>query len=215
MRGNFFELGFAFGSTFLLSVIPFVLLSLAIPYAVLRLRNEEPADSQLGTKIGLQFFFSVAVMILLVGLTVMAVDLVNQEEDWGAKPLLAKGRPVGVGAAEKEWFNTAQRTGLGMVVSGLMLALFHLLVAKIMTNKVQARQVRRIFVGWRFAIQGMVLMFSVTALVVTVMQRDPFLGENIRMIKTLAAVLGVWFPFWLVHLLLLQVYSRRPRTELK
>src|SRR5437667_8120455 len=80
-----------------LVVLPFVLLGLAIPYAVLRARDSrDQPDSQLGLKTGLHYFLSVGILQFLTGLTIIAVDLITREnrKDGGSE-----GDVLRVGAA--------------------------------------------------------------------------------------------------------------------
>src|SRR5437667_6516883 len=64
-----------------LVVLPFVLLGLAIPYAVLRTRDSrEQPDSQLGLKTGLHYFLSVGILQFLIGLSIISWDLITRED---------------------------------------------------------------------------------------------------------------------------------------
>jgi hypothetical protein len=202
MQPGIFGLGMSFdGAIVIITVAPFVLLSLAIPYAVLRLRGEIPPDPQLGFKIGLQFFFSVAIIIALAGVTIMAVDLMTRDNLAGRVP-------------GNEGFNEAQRTGLGMALSGLLLALIHFLLGQLITNQGQWPRVRRTFAGWRFAIQGVVVMFALTALLIQFFQKDALEPQNVGPLKRYVAILGIWGPAWVIHLVLLSLSGQEaPPSE--
>ncbi len=210
---DFLGAGLAFGSFFFIGIVPFAFLALAIPYAVLRLRNEGPEDHQLGTKVGLQFFFSAAILLGLTGLTIMAVDLITREDI----PRVAGKQPPGMQPMprlhDNEVFNSAQRTGLGMIISSMLMALVHFLMALALTNSDNWSRVRRTFAGWRFAIHGIVVGFTGTALVIMVLQKDAFDPPGFRVIKAFFAVLCIWVPTWLINLVLLKVYSQASRAN--
>jgi hypothetical protein len=187
-------------------VAPMLLMALAIPYAVLRLRDSrsEHQDPQVGLKSGLHFFLSVGIVLALSGLTFVVVDLLKD------KP----GIPVPAGpagpafrqpVAQAETFSTTQRNGWAMVVSGVAVALFHLLLLVVMTNDRHWPAPRRIFTGWRFAIHGLVVVYALTATIVTLFQKELNREELKRFLGTLA----VWVPSWAIHLSLLRYYSRQ------
>ena len=58
---------------------PFVLLGLAIPYAILHARDSRGVerDPHLGLKTAMYFFYSLSILIVLTGLTIIAVDMVQ------------------------------------------------------------------------------------------------------------------------------------------
>jgi hypothetical protein len=213
---DFVNLGLVFSSSIFLGVIPFILFSLAIPYAVLRLQNVEPVDPQLGSKVGLQYFFSVALMIMITGLTIMAVDLSMRDELFGIAPPPPPPQPMGfrpkADPADKDLFNSAQRTGFAMVLSGLLLGAVHVVVAFALTDRAHWLRVRRTFVGWRFAIHGIVVMFSFTVLVILLLRKDFGEPATFRAIRGFLAVLAVWIPSWIVHVALLKLYAWLGRT---
>jgi hypothetical protein len=210
MQQDFFGAGLAFGSVFFFGLVPFIFLALAVPYMVIRLRNEGPEDPQLGTKVGLQFFFSAAILLGLTGATIMAVDLITREQFDMAiappQPMQPGGRPM-PRPADREFFNTAQRTGVGMILSSILMALVHFLLALALTDRPNWMRVRRTFAGWRFVIHGVVVAFAGTMLIITILQKDAFEPPGFRVIKALFAVLLLWVPCWLINLVLLKVYS--------
>jgi hypothetical protein len=177
-----------------LLIAPVLLLALAIPYAILRLRDarSDQRDPQLGLKAGLYYFYSLGVLLCLNGLTVAVVDLVMDK------------RPGAV--AVVDWFTPAQRVGWAMVTSGVCFALLHLAIIKGLTNDTKWPTPRRIFVGWRFAFHGLVVLFAFTALLVICFQKD-FGDKNAR--NSALAVLLVWVPSWVLHLSFLRYQSRQ------
>ena len=71
MRGFGLFSGLAF-SALLFGLLPFFLLGLAIPYAILHSRDSRglERDPQLGLKTALYFFYSVSILMVLTGLSI-------------------------------------------------------------------------------------------------------------------------------------------------
>jgi hypothetical protein len=170
---------------------PFLLLGLAIPYIVLRLRNQQSVlhDSQIGLKTALYYFFSLSILLTEIGLTVLAIDMLSDS-------MVARS-----GLSEE------QRLGAALVLAGLLGTGSHALLIKGLTNEARFPMARRLFVGWRFAINGLVVMFAVTALIVAIFQNEP---GSLRAVRSLIATLLIWLPGWGIHLVLLQLYRDVP-----
>jgi hypothetical protein len=174
-----------------------LVLSLAVPYVVLRLRDSrsEKPDPQIGIKSALYFFFSVGILLFLNGLTALVVDLLVNT------PAKVPGQGL----------TYMQRLSLAFMTSGALFALLHLGLVKATTND-RDRAPRRIFAGWRLAIHGIVVIFTTTILLVILFQKD-FGGEAMKDArKALLGTLLVWVPSWILHLVLVGVYSM-PRYE--
>jgi TRAP-type C4-dicarboxylate transport system permease large subunit len=80
------------------------------------------------------------------------------------------------------------------------------------TNDPTQRSVRRVFVGGRMALCLLVLMITVTALVAVLIQKEP---QN-EAAESLLAILLVWFPASVIHLVLFSATiggTRRPRRD--
>jgi hypothetical protein len=184
-----------------LAAVPLVLLSLAFPYAVLRLRDahsKEP-DPHLGFKAAQGYFFSLAVLLVLTGLTLIAVDV-----------LLPLGVP---GSARPEFPSPCQRTGAALIVAGGLFTLIHGLLGLTLRDPQGPSPVRRVFLGCRFAVHGVVLMVTLTALLVMLFQRRDGLHESGAVTQARNFFLGVllvWGPSWLVHLILFRLASVPP-----
>ena len=186
---------------------PIALLGLAIPYAVLYLRDSrnEEHDTEIGLKSALYFMFSLSILLALAGLTVLVVDFLSEEKGFSAS------------AKSFTDFNANQRNGCAMIVSGFAIGLFHLVVLVGFTNTRRYPAARRVFVGWRLAINSLVVLAAFTALVVQVFQKDVSWDD----LKVTFGVLLVWGPSWLIHLLLMRFYGsavppsrlRRPTLE--
>jgi hypothetical protein len=187
-----FEAMFAGFAAIYLVFLLLVPLSLAVPYVVLRMRDarSERPDPQLGLKAAMYFFFSLGIMLFLSGLTTLVVDL-----------LVDEGRMPGGGLTE------AQRISFAFMVAGLIFTLLHLGLVKSMTND-RNPAARRMFMGWRMAIHGLVILSVITALLVIYFQKEFGGPGTLKLRKSLWGVLLVWLPSWILHLVLLWVYSR-------
>jgi hypothetical protein len=192
-------------------LLPVLLLALAIPYAVLRLRDRaEQPDPYLGLKAALYYFFSVAVLLALSGATCIAVDYLVENKLAAPAPFAQPGvaavpRPAMGKPPPAEFPNAAQRTGGALIVAGVAFALLHWFMLKVMTNDRSGLATRRLFAGWRLAIHGLVVMFAATALLVLLLQKD--FSTDMDTMHTLGGVLLVWVPSWVIHLALVRHYS--------
>jgi hypothetical protein len=182
-------------------MLPSLLMGLAIPYAVLRLRDVkgEP-EPQAGFKAALYFFFSLSMMLVMTGLTIIVVDLV-MTTDFGL------GAPRNRFGGREPFPNDAQRTSFGFMISGGLFALIHFICILTLTDRPFSSPVRRMFIGWRFAIHGIIVMFAVTALMIVLFQKDVGFNGLSQFRRFLIGVLLVWAPSWFVHLVLLRVSS--------
>jgi hypothetical protein len=179
---------------FALSLLPFALLGLAIPYAILRLQDAraEQHDPEIGIKAALYFIFSLSILVVLTGINVLVIDALED------RPNVGRNRP-------DDGLTNGQRLGCGLVVAGLALGLLHLVLIKAATNDRKWPATRRVFVGWRFAIHGVIVLATFTTLIVLLFQRD----VRWETIKNVLATLVVWGPSWLIHLVLLRTYSNQ------
>lgn len=188
MRGEemMYMMIMSYGMAFLF-VVPVLLIALAIPYAVLRMRDgrEGPPDPQLGFKVAMHFFFSVSIIILLLGLTVIVVGI-----------LLQSGRP-----RFDDLPGDAERVGVALIISGILFSLLHFICILTLTTQPFTSPVRRTFVGCRFGVHGLVVMLAVTGLLISLFQRHST-GEERR---ALVGILVVWSPSWLLHFVLLRL----------
>jgi len=83
-----------------------------------------------------------------------------------------------------------------------------------LTTRPFSSPMRRTFVGWRFAVHGLVVVLAFTALLIILFQpREPGTEEFRRF---LIGTLIVWTPSWLLHFILLRASSTatwRPARE--
>ena len=180
------------GSFVVLALFPFLLLGLAIPYAILSLRNvqNEDTDQQIGLKSCLYFIFSLSILLVLTGMTVIVVDFMMEDRLTGSSRKIAD-------------FNEAQRNGTALMVSGFVIGLFHLTSIIAFTNDRRFPATRRVFVGWRLAIHSLVVLAAFTVMMVQIF------SVNVKWdsLKVPFGILLVWAPSWLIHLLLLNLYG--------
>jgi hypothetical protein len=183
-----------------LIALPPLLLGLAIPYAVLHYRDGRGGerDPQLGLKTALYFFLSVSVLILLVGMSIIAVDSLSDLQLFGA------GRG-GLARSNPRSFSEPKRVGAALMFAGFTFGLLQFVIIHMATNNRRWPLVRRVFGGWRLAITGMVVMTMFTLLVIMLFQ------ESVRPedIQDFFAILFVWTPAWLIDLVLLRTRSQQ------
>jgi len=182
---------------------PFVLLGLAIPYAILHARDSRGVerDPHLGLKTALYFFYSLSILVVLTGLTIIALDMVKEQQG-----LFGAQAPGPMRAPQSnQWFNDAKRVGTGLIFAGFVFGLIQFVLLQTMTNDRRWPLPRRVFSGWRLAISGLVVLTFFTTLVVNLFQ------ENLKLesLKNWLAILSVWTPAALVDLVLLRYRSRR------
>ena len=178
------------------------LLGLAIPYAVLYMRDSrnEEHDSEIGLKSALYFMLSLSILLILLGLTVLVVDFMQDKTT--SIPSGPSSPPMPTTRTTSE-FTEAQRGGFAMMVSGFAIGLFHLVMILGFTNDRRFPATKRVFLGWRLAIHSMVVLIAFTTLVVIVFRKDVTWKD----IRDVFAVLLVWAPSWLIHLMLMRVYG--------
>jgi hypothetical protein len=185
------------GALAALSLLPFLLLGLAIPYTVLRLTNRpDDPDTQIGFKCAIFFAFSLGVLLMLTGLTVGLIDLLEARGDLGTH----LGR-----------FGEGLRIAAALVMAGFVIGFFHLILILGFSNVRKHPEARRVFVGWRLAIHTLVVLGAFTGLTVQLFQEY----VEFDRLKPLLAVMAVWTPSWILHMVLLHTYrSTAPRTGL-
>ena len=82
----------------------------------------------MGLKVVLYYFFSVSMLMILVGFSILAIDAVQEKEE----ALGPFGQPQRVKPSSE--FNEAQRIAVALILTGLLFGLFHWVLAKIVTN---------------------------------------------------------------------------------
>lgn len=217
---EFFGLAFA-SSIFLITIVvlPLALLGLAIPYAILRVRDsrEEHRDSQIGIKSMLCFFASLSIIMILNAGTLLLFDLIEEpnfrNRPSGPQRFDRQGRVLMPQQPDKEDDspNPIQRTAFGLIISGLIFFSANSFYLWVGTNNSNFPAVKKVFLGWRAAIHGITVFWTTTALIVIMIQKGEPEGEaGSALVNMLVSVLLVWAPSWLIHLLLLQAAGRAP-----
>jgi hypothetical protein len=189
-----------FGVVVLLSGAPMLLLALAIPYAILKMRDArlESNDPEIGLKSALYYGFSLGILLSLVGLTFMVYEALEKGSSSSSS----------TSSSTSTWSSLSwgTRTGLGLLASGIPTAVTHLVLILGMTNDRRYPDTRRIFVGWRLAIHSLVVLTAYTAMMLILFLKDR--SVDLSDIQLPLALLIVWLPSWLIHLILLRVYQR-------
>ena len=193
------------------TLAPMALLALAIPYAIARLRTDGQADSQLGLKVALYFFISASMLLTLSGLTMIAADLMARDaaQTKSAEEGSYGGPPIG--SRSEGGFNATCRTGVALIISGILGWVAHHLMLK-RTAPANRARIQRTFVGFRFAISGIVLFGTLTLLLVLMLQDGAFRRPALNSLRGVIGIVIVWLPTWLVHLgLFFQLARSQPR----
>lgn len=189
-------------------VIPLVLIALAYPYMALRLRDsrEEKRDPELGIKAAYYLILSAAIMLILFGATVVAIDVMDGtlEKKNQARQQQGAQQQFGINQVLSE---VTQRTAWGIIVSGVLFSLTMMLLLKASTNDVEFPAAKRVFVGGRLAITGVIVMLALTALIVLFFQKEVPSKEPYEI---LVAILMVWLPALAVHIFLMRMYRLQP-----
>src|SRR5262249_22138511 len=158
-----------------------------IPYAILHYRDSRGVerDPQLGLKTALYFFYSVSVLIFLIGLSIVAVDALSELQLFGPG-----GGGGGVFGRPRGGFTPVQRSGTAFMFAGFSFGLVQFVLIHMATNNRKWPLVRRVFGGWRMAVSGMVVLTMFTWLVQTLFQ------EHVQpdAIQDVFAILFVWTP---------------------
>ena len=112
-------------TSLVLLLLPIALVAVAVPYAVMRMRDVrgEHHDPQLGLKVAYHFFFSLGILLILIGLTVNVADLIIDEKPAAGPQFGVPVMPVPVRANPKtdgRFLTPAMRTGWALASSGLV-----------------------------------------------------------------------------------------------
>jgi hypothetical protein len=200
---------------------PPLLLVLALPYAVLELRaaqNRHP-DPQFGFRAAQYFFFSLGILLALTGLSTIVVDLVqllqeppNRGVAW-MQPIFGR-KGFGPPPPRSLFPTDAQRSGAAMILSGVLFAVAHYALVLLLARERGRSPTRRMFLGCRLVVHGLVVLFSVTGLLIVVFQRSEPERDAavIDMRNFFVGVLLVWLPSWGIHFLLLRLASVSPTS---
>ncbi len=186
------DVEFLTGGALLLVILP-ALLALAVPYAVLALRDSRSVvrDPQVGWKAVLYFMFSLCILLALAALTLLVVDLLADDVP-SRRRLPAPPR-----------MSAQQRTALALLTSAIAVGLVHLGLIHFASNTRLFPDTRRVFVGCRLAVHALVVLGSFTMVLYQLYQ--PIVDREA--LRPPFGVLLVWGPSWVCHLVLLRIYT--------
>ncbi|MBA4064963.1 MAG: hypothetical protein C0501_14865 [Isosphaera sp.] len=206
--GNVFAgLAVATGLVFGLIFAASALLPVALAYVALRVQDarHETPDPKLGLKTAFHTIHTAAVLLVLGGLSALMVDAMRDTLGGGA----GRGAPRPAPAARaQDGPNETQRVAAALIASGALFGggFWALLVG---TNDGSRRAVRRVFVGGRLALCLLVTLFTFTLLLVNLFQKE----ADASMTEAMLALLIVWAPAGVVHLLLFALNTAEPRER--
>jgi hypothetical protein len=176
----------------------------------LRVKNaslpSEERDPQLGRKFALGVFLHVAVMLLLTGLTISAVDIATEMTTnlgGNTTPTSAfRGPgmppPTTSTTTSKPFFNTQQRTAAGLMLSGVLHGVLFFMLLTFGTNARKYPAAGRAFVVNRLLVAGLILMSVTTSFCLFLFSEGDMKVDSFGPILGLAVV---WGPTALGHFL--------------
>jgi hypothetical protein len=195
------------GQVLLLLVLLPALLALAIPYAVLALRDSRSVvrDPQVGWKAVLFFTFSLAILMALFAVTLLVLDFLTNSPSTSRTPATA---PAGFPPSPRRspsplLLSGQQRTAFAILTSAVLVGLVHLFLILFGSNSRRFPAARRVFVGSRLAVHSLVVLGAFTVLVYLLFRPS----VDMDSLKIPFAILIVWVPSWLCHLVLLRAAS--------
>jgi hypothetical protein len=206
-------IGMAIAAGTVLVIAVIALTGLAVPYLVVRLKAEPPEDTQLGAKVAFQFFYSAGILVVVAGVTVLAVDWLTLYPY--RYPRAPTNNPLGRATVEslvQVGFNVAQRTGVGLIFSGMLAVVVHQFSWHTLNPNNRLR-IQRLFVGWRLAIHGVVMMLTLAAVIILLLQKDPFEEPVESPLRAATATFVVWGASWALHFERLLTLTKRRKRE--
>ena len=201
-----------------------------VQFIGLRIRNEaaQERDSQLGRKFVLHLFQHFAILLVLSGFTISAIDVIDavllpignknvgpggfgggrggiffdeDADDNFPVTTFQTGRgpaPAPPPKVVKNWWNSAQRFATGLILSGILQGSVIFTILLLGTNQPRFPAVGRVFGLARLLIAGIILMGCTTILIVSVLQKGSTDYNGLSMI---IGILLIWGPTALGHLL--------------
>lgn len=185
-------------------------LVLLVQFLSLRIRNTalppDERDPHLGRKFALGLFLHLAVLLLLVGLTVFAVDFFEELINGGGNnsPAAAPAGPGPLamttsGPVAKPFPNAQQRVAFGLMLSGVLHGVLFAMLLFFSTNARKFPAVSRAFVLNRLLVAGVILMLVTTEFCLLLFSEG---GESVE--SPFGHILGmavVWGPVAIGNLL--------------
>lgn len=194
--------GIGFLVIIMMTALPSILMLVALVYVALRVRDAkaEHPDPELGLKTAYWLLYTIGILILHFGLTLLFSHWLGMLELTGPK---FGGRAGGFGPAPfnvaNDTWSPASRAGWSLVLAGGLIALAFYLIGALGTRDREWPYVRRIFTGSRIAVAGLIVTFAFTFLFVLQFQKDLPPGG---LYETALASLAVWLPSLAIHVFL-------------
>jgi hypothetical protein len=194
----------------LIWLLPLLILAAGAIYGVCRLRERSEApDPHIGIKTAHHLFYTAGLFLLLIGVSVIAVEMMFLDAPIGGRrPDIFPG---GFGFREPFFERMSVRIGLAVMLVGGAFALLHRLLL-LATNDGKLRSVGRAFLGFRFAVTGILVMVLLSVILSMLFQKefpgaDP--GSRFREIKPFLGMLIVWLPAWILFMTFLLIGTPR------
>lgn len=189
-------------------IVPIILIPVAVGiYVVSRLRERGgPPDPHIGIKTAHHLFYTFGILMLLAGITLISVELmlVDDFDRRGGMGNRGFGGPI-----QRTFFEQPSvRIGLALMLVGGVFALMHR-VLLLATNNSKQSNVGRAFLGVRFALAGLLVMFILAAMLSALFQ----VNAQFREIKPFLGMLIVWTPAWILFMTFLLIGTPRPFVE--
>jgi hypothetical protein len=171
-------------------------------------------DPQLGLKTAFHVLHTMAVILLLIGLSLSVGDLLQgvltgNQRNAGEAPIGAR-RGAPPPDDDGGFWNPMQRTAAALTACGTLFTLFFWLLLT-GTNNRRYPAVQRVFMGGRLALSLLVVFLAVTTIAAISVQKNP----EFEPVELLIGVLVVWTPSAVVHLLLFRRAERQPLEPVK
>ncbi len=205
---------------------------LLVQFLSLRVRNAglsaDERDPHLGRKFVLGVFLHLSVLLLLVGLTVLSVDLFEElingsGNSWGTPATMQMGGGPGGGPwgppppppapVAKPFPNGAQRIAFGLMLSGVMHGVLFGMLLYFATNARKFPAVSRALVLNRLVAAGLILMGITTTFCLYLFSEGSTGGPVDNPFGRIIGTAVVWAPAAVAHLcwLLFALTTNKPK----
>ncbi len=205
------------------------ILALMVQFLSLRMKNsslpEESRDPHLGRKFGLHLFQHVGMLLILVGLTISAVDISDQAfgnktpTPTGFAPWSFPSNPrAGGGAAATpppNPFNEMQQAAAGLMLSGVLHTILFTMLILFGTNAMKYPAVGRAFHMNRTMIAGLILLTITTIFCMVLMKDTSKNSIGLEMFSKILGVAFIWGPTALGHFLWVMVEMAKDKQQAK
>jgi hypothetical protein len=200
--------------------------SLMVQFLALRFKNsslpEENRDPHLGRKFGLHVFQHVGMLLILVGLTLSAVDIADQvfgnKAPTNSGPTMYWGPgspPPPASTPPPNPFTEVQQAAAGLMLSGVLHTILFTMLILFGTNAMKQPAVGRAFHMNRTMIAGLILL-TVTTMFCMVLFKDTTKNSiGLEMFSKIIGVAVIWGPTALGHFLWVMVDMAKDKQRTK